>query len=210
MRGLRTFHADQAETFLGHGTRHHVAGLLLRVDLAVIFDGGQVEEIGGVIHGVVVVPELLLPPGRGGVASGFDFEILCRFGEARAGRGSGPEAGIVGGEVPHGRAAHAEAAHQEAVFVDRVSALDGVERFEKVHLACELAGIAVPAVEVQHDGIARREFAGRFLPRGEKVDLREGFVAAVEPGVEAPAVRRRGRVGGRDDEAVGLDAFIDL
>ena len=68
VRGLRAFHADEAQAFVGHGALHHVAGLLLRVDLAVIFDGGQVEEIGGVVDGVVVVPELLLPGGRSAVA----------------------------------------------------------------------------------------------------------------------------------------------
>ncbi len=63
---------------------------------------------------------------------------------------------------------------------------------------------------MQHDGVARRELAGGLLAGGEEVDLGEGFVAAVEPGVEAPAVGRSGRVGGRHDEAVGLDAFIDF
>ena len=99
---------------------------------------------------------------------------------------------------------------EDAVLVDGVVALDGVERFEEIHFAGEFAGVAVAAVEVQHDGVARRELAGGFLARGEEVDLGEGFVAAVEPGVEAPAVGRGGRVGGRHDEAVGLDALIDF
>ena len=182
----------------------------MRIDLAVVFDGGQVEEVGGVVHRVVVVPEFLLPPGRCAIAGGLDFEILRRFGEARAGRRGGPHARVVRSQMPDRSAAHAEAADQQAVLVDGVVAPDGVERFEEVHFAGEFAGVAVAPVEVQHDGVARRELAGGFLARGDEVDLREGLIAAVEPGVEAPAVGRVGRIGRRHDEPVRLDALVDF
>ena len=42
VRRLRTGDAHEAHAFGGHGALHHVAGLLLRIDLAVVFDGGDV------------------------------------------------------------------------------------------------------------------------------------------------------------------------
>ena len=42
VRRLRAGDAHQAHAFGGHGALHHVAGLLLRVDLAVVFHGGDV------------------------------------------------------------------------------------------------------------------------------------------------------------------------
>ena len=44
----------------------------------------------------------------------------------------------------------------------------------------------------------------------EKIDLAQRLVAAVEPGVDAPAMRAVRRVGRRHDQAVGLHAAIDL
>ena len=98
----------------------------------------------------------------------------------------------------------------EAVLVDGVVAPDGVERFEEVDFAGEFAGVAVAAVEVQDDGVARRELAGGLLARGDEVELGERFIAAVEPGVEAPAMGRVGRIRGRHDEPVRLDALVDF
>jgi hypothetical protein len=61
-------------------------------------------------------------------------------------RGWGPETGVVRSEVPRGGAAHAEAADHDAVFVDLILALHGIQRFEEVHFAGELAGVAVASV----------------------------------------------------------------
>ena len=138
------------------------------------------------------------------------MQELRGFAEAGARRHCGPQSGIVRAEVPGGGAAHAEAADQDAILVHRIVALDGVERFEEIDFAGELVGVAVAAVEVEHDGVARREFAGGLLAGGEKIDFAEGFVAAVEPRVDAPAMRRGGRIGRRHDQAVGLHALVDL
>ena len=64
VRRLRAHDAHQAHALGRHGALHHVAGLLLRIDLAVVFDGGDVVEVDGVIGGVVEVPQFLLPLGR--------------------------------------------------------------------------------------------------------------------------------------------------
>ena len=47
-------------------------------------------------------------------------------------------------------------------------------------------------------------------PVPEEIHLAQGFAAAVKPGVQAPAVRRVGRVSRRHDQPVGLHAAIDL
>ena len=107
------------------------------------------------------MPELLLPLGR----HFLELEELLGLAESGAGSDGGPKPGEVRAESPGGRAAHAEAAHQRAVLVDGVLALHGVERFEEIDLAGESIGIAEAAVEVEHDGVARREFAGRPLAR---------------------------------------------
>src|SRR5580704_11642776 len=103
--------------------------------------------------------ELQLPPRWRGIAGEFELEVLHGFAESGAGRDGGPETGMMRADIPRGGAAHAEAAVQNAVFVDGVLALHGVERFEEIHLAGEAAGIAEAAIEMQHDGIARRKFA---------------------------------------------------
>ena len=161
VRRLRARDAHQAHAFGGHGTLHHVAGLLLRIDLAVVFHGGDVVEVDGVIGGVVEVPELLFPLGR----HFLELEELLGLAESGAGSDGRPESGKVRAESPGGRAAHAEAAHQGAVLVDGVLAFHGVERFEEIDLAGESIGIAEAAVEVEHDGVARGELAGRPLAR---------------------------------------------
>ncbi len=122
------------------------------------------------------------------------MQKLRGFAKAGAGRYRGPKTGVVCAELPGRGAAHAEAAHQDAVFVDGVLALDGVQGFEEVHFAGELVGIAEAAVEVKHDGIAGRELAGSALATGDEIDLAQGLVAAVEPGVQTPAMRRGGGI----------------
>ncbi|SPF50134.1 hypothetical protein SBA4_4260019 [Candidatus Sulfopaludibacter sp. SbA4] len=154
--------------------------------------------------------QLLLPPRRGVIPGEAEVQELRGFAEAGARRDRGPQPGVVRPDVPCGAASHAEAAHQDAVLVDGVAALDGVDGLEQVHLAGHLAGIAEAAIEVQHDGVAGGEFAGIADAVGQEVDLAESFVAAVEPGVQAPAVRRVGRVRGRHHEAVWLHALVDL
>jgi len=90
----------------------------------------------------------------------------------------------------HADAPQAEAANQNAILVDRVQPLHGIQRFEKVHLAGQLAPIAESAVEVQNDGVFRSELARTPLAVGEEVDLAQGLAAAVEPRVEPPPPRR--------------------
>ncbi len=152
------------------------------------------------------MPEFLFPLGR----HFLELEEFLGFAEAGARRDGGPEAGVVGAEAPGGGATHAEAADEGAVLVDRVLAFHGIEGFEEIDFAGEAVGVAEAAVEVQHDGVARREFAGGALAAGKEVDFAEGFVAAVKPGIHAPAMGRRRRVRGRDDEAVRLNALIDF
>ena len=114
-------------------------------------------------------------------------------------------------DVPRGGAAHAEAAVQDAVLVHGILALDGVEGFEKIHFAGELAGIA----DSGRRDAARWCRGARHSPTlrcavGQKIDFAEGFIAAVEPGVQAPAVRRGGRIRRRHDQAVRLHAAVDF
>ena len=113
-------------------------------------------------------------------------------------------------EMPRRRATHAEAADQNTILVDRVLAFHRFERFEKIDFAGQLAGVAVAAVEVQHDRVRRREFARIPLAVVQEIDFAQRFSAAVEPCVEAPAMRRVRRIGSGDYQPVGLHGAVDL
>lgn len=207
--GLGSGDAGEGDAFLGEGGFHFVRGLFLAILVAVVGDGGGVGQVGGVFGGIVHAPELLFP-GEGGVRLGkVEVEEVFGFGEAGTGGDGDPIACEVGTDVPGGSAAHGEAADEDAIFIDGVMAFDGGEGFVEVGFAGEAAGIAEAAVEVEDDGVGRREFAGAGFAFGEEVDFAEGFIAAVEPGIEAPAVGGVGAVAGGDDEAVGLDAVVD-
>ena len=95
-------------------------------------------------------------------------------------------------EVPGGGAAHAEAADQGAVLIDGVLALDGVEGFEEIDLAGEAVGVAEAAVEVEHDGVARREFAGDCWRAVRKLT---SLRASSRPWNQASTRQRCGAVG---------------
>src|SRR2546427_5491726 len=96
-------------------------------------------------------------------------------------------------EVPCGRASNAESADRDAVRIDLILAFDRVQRFEQVDLASELVRVAVASIQVQDDGVGRREFARIPLAIPEEVDLVQRLVASVEPRIEAPPMRPRGR-----------------
>ena len=57
---LRTHHANHPHALLRRGLLHHVGGLLLRIDFAVVGHRRSVEEVDGIVRGVVQVIELLL------------------------------------------------------------------------------------------------------------------------------------------------------
>ncbi len=84
------------------------------------------------------------------------------------------------------------------------------EGFEEIDFSGEGAGVAVAAVEVEDDGVARLEVAWVADAVPEEIDFAEGFAAAVKPGVYAPVVGAVGCVRGWDYEAVGLDTAVDF
>ena len=93
--------------------------------------------------------------------------------------------------MPRGSAAHAEAADEDAVLIHVEVLLDIGEGFEEVDFAGEGAGVAIAAVEMDDDGVARGELAGVVETVPEEVHFAEGLAAAVKPGVGAPASRSR-------------------
>src|SRR5262249_544840 len=131
MLGLRSDQPYEVQAFGGHVFLHHVARLLLRVELAVVFDGRRVEEIGGVIGGVVKVEELLLPGERCIGTGQVHLLVECRFGKSRAWRYRGPESGEVRADMPCGCSAHAEATDQDPVLVDRELSFYRRQRLEE-------------------------------------------------------------------------------
>ena len=92
-------------------------------------------------------------------------------------------------DLPARRAAERKSAHDDSVLVDVVAAAHVSERFEEVGFAREFLAVAEAAVSVQHDGIARREFAVAALAFTEKVQFRQGLAAPVEPHIEPPCMR---------------------
>src|SRR5438105_2637056 len=109
------------------------------------------------------MPELLFPPG------GLDYlflkhlQELWRLAKSSSRSGRGPITRVVNGEMPGSRATHAEAANHDAIFIDGILLFHCVQRFEQVHFAGQLIGIAVSPVEMQHDGVARRELTAVSL-----------------------------------------------
>src|SRR5207249_6312118 len=99
------------------------------------------------------MPKFLFPPGWLDLFVLKDLEEIRSLAEAGAGSGGGPETGVMGAEVPGRRAAHAETANHDAVRIDLVLALHRIERLEQVHLAGQLVGVAVPSIQMQHDGV---------------------------------------------------------
>ncbi len=142
--------------------------------------------------------------------SELELQVLLALAETRARRHCRPQPGIVRANVPGASAAHAEPAIQYAILVDGVLPLHRVQRLEQVHLAGKFAGVAIPPVQVQHDRIARREFAHVAFPIGQKVDLAERLAAPMKPQIQPPAMRRIRRVGRRHHQSVRLHALVDL
>ena len=160
VRGVGTDDVGEFDAFALEGGSHDVGGLFLAVDLAAVGDGGEVEEVYGVVGAIVPMPESLFPLGRG---DGFVLEdaeeFLC-FGETRAGSGGGEFARIVDGKLPAGCAAHGESANDDAVFIDAIAFLYVGERFEEIDFAGEFVRVAVAAIKVEDEGVGRDEFAG--------------------------------------------------
>ena len=140
----------------------------------------------------------------------FEVLILARLGKARAGSGTCPLVGEVRGDVPGGCATHREAPHEDAVAVDAVVLFDGIESFEKIDFSRELGGVAIAAVEVQHDRVGRSEFTGTAHAFAQKIDLAPRVAAPREPGIETPGRSVRSVPASGDHEAIRLDAAIDL
>ena len=164
MLGRRADHVDQLHPLLLERLGHDVGGLLLVVDLAAVGDGRTLEQVRRHVGAVVKVPEPLLVPRRCERFLLEDPQELGRLGEAGSGRGGGPQAGVVDGVLPARRPAHRKAAGDDAVLVDRIVLLDLLHRLEGVHLAGEAVGVAVAAVEVDHDRIGWHELAFLFQP----------------------------------------------
>ncbi|MND06002.1 hypothetical protein D3C83_271230 [compost metagenome] len=67
-------------------------------------------------------------------------------------------------DVPRRRAAQREAADRDAVLVDGVTLLHVGQRLEDIGLARELLAVAVAAVGVEDDGVARSEITVGLRP----------------------------------------------
>src|SRR5574341_302468 len=133
--------------------------------------------------------EFLLPPRRRVLSIQLQPQELRRFAEARAWRNRRPQPCVMRTELPGGSATHAEATDDDAVFVNAVLLFHFVQRLEQIHFACELVGVAITTVQMQHDGIARREFAVSRLAVGQEIDLAQRLATPVEPSVQSPAMR---------------------
>ena len=88
------------------------------------------------------------------------FEKIRGLGKSRARRGRRPQARVMSGEVPAGRAAHRKPAHHEPVLVNRVSPPHALQHLGQIHFAGEPVRIAVTAIEVKDEGVRWSEFAG--------------------------------------------------
>ena len=221
VRGLRADEVLELHALGGGGRGHDVGGLFLRIEFAAVGDGRDVEEISGRGGGVVPVPEFLLPPGALGFVGGEGFGVEGGLGETSAGRGGGPEAGEVGGEVPSARAAHGKTADNDATGVDFIEFSDELDGLHDVDFAGEFGGVAEAAVGMEYDGIGGNDFAGGFFALGHEGELRALFVATGEDDVETAGGDRNGRGGGGgrsggafpsggDDEGVGLDGVVEF
>ena len=210
VRGLRPDDVRHRDAFRGQRLGHDIGGLLLPVDLAAISHQRAIEEVDRVIGRVVEMPQLGFP--RRGLQRFLlpHLEEIRRFAEARPGCDSGPEAREMGSEMTGRRAAHAESTHHDAVRIDLVLALHRVQRFEQVHFAGQLVGVAVATVQVQHDGVGRRKLTRIMLALPEEVDFVQGLAAPMKPGVETPAMGPRGREGRRHNQPIRLHAAIDF
>ena len=62
VRGIGSDDVRQPHTFARHGFGHDIGGLFLNIDLAAIGHGRAVEQVDGVIIGVIQMPQLFFPP----------------------------------------------------------------------------------------------------------------------------------------------------
>src|SRR3954463_16021415 len=97
--------------------------------------------------------------------------VLCRFRKTRTGRGDGPGAWMVSGQMPATSAAHGKSTDGQAALVDRIVLADMFECFEDICLAGELEGIAITAVRMKNKSVRGGEFANGALPIGKKFQL---------------------------------------
>src|SRR5436190_8733543 len=140
----------------------------------------------------------------------FSRESWRNSAEAGARRRGGPRAGVVGCDMPNGGTTHAEAAREQAIVVDGILPADGSQGFKQIHLARELGGVAVAAVEVKNDRVAWGELTGLRHALAEEIHLAQLFGAPVKPGIDSPTPREARVVGGRNHQAVGLHRTVDL
>ena len=207
--GVRADEVRERQPLALGGGNHHVGGLLLRVVGAAVGHGRAVEQVAGVVGGVVHVIELLFVPRRLDGLVLEDLEEVGGFAEAGPRRGGAPDARVVDGEVPAGRPAHREAADHHAVVVDGVVLLDAVHRLERIDFAGEFVGAAVAAVEAQDEGAGRRELGVRFLAAVDEIQFGQVLAAAVAPEIETVLFGRARLERRRDDQPVGLDGAVD-
>ena len=105
MRGLRADDVDELNAFRSGSLGHHISGLFLLIDLATIGDSRAIEEVEGIVGGIVPMPDLLLVPGWLYRFLLEDFQKISRLGKAGTGSGCGPHSGVMDGDVPTGGAA---------------------------------------------------------------------------------------------------------
>ncbi len=210
MAGVRSDEVGELDSFLLEGEGHHVGGLLLDVLLAAVGHGRAIEQIAGIVGGVVQVPELLLVQGRFDHFLLEDLQEFLRFAEAGAWGSRAPQTGIMRGQLPAGRPAHREAADDATGLVNGIACFDAGQRLQAVDLAGELVGAAVAAIQVQNDGVGGDELAGRFFPAIHKGQFRQLFASAMAPDVEPMLAGQAGLERRRHHQAVRLHRAIDL
>src|SRR5262245_45270219 len=109
-----------------------------------------------------------------------DFGInrgLSETGSRRSGR---PETGMMCGQMPHRSATHGKAHRHDALAIDFVVTGGGFDGFEGIDFAGELAGVAIPPIEMQLESVGWREFAPAFETARDEGHLRKRVVAAME------------------------------
>ena len=169
-----------------HGLLDGLGGLDLSVVRAAVGDHGghrEVERVGG---GVVQPPELGLPRERLELLVLEHVQELRRLREpgARGRRREPPR--MVHREVPARRAPQAEPAHHHPVLVDRIQPLHVLQRLPEVRLARESRPVAIPAVQVQHERVRRRELARAAHPLVEERQLAQLLPPPMKPKVQPP------------------------
>jgi hypothetical protein len=199
----------EVEPLGGHRLGHDVGRLLLRILLAAVGDGRARGQVQTPVDAVVEMEQFLLVPGRLQLLVLVNTEEVGRLGEPGPRLSRRPAIGVVDREVPGRRAPHRESLDDDPVRVDDVMLRDVVDRLQRVDLAGEVVGVAVPAVGLHADRAREQHRRRRADHAADEADFRVRLETPVEPDLEAERMGASLVVGGHV-ETVRLHRAVDL